>query len=613
MDFTPEEKLLMFNALAEECRKGIRRGEEAALREYVSLQWNDPVLDDFQWDILKSGMLGGINEIAIKGCTSPGKGYSVALLANCWFDVFPESKVIVTSSDISHATRVMFGEVKAIRQLMAFPGTAKVMTEEFKGLIPTGRMIRDRVLKKDVPEYEDDPKHYLIVANPKSGEGFSGAHGPATLFIFDEASSVLDELYKNARQQALLIVALSNPRVLSGWFYDLFRPADEMDKTQTIPTPVGPRRLFTIGGMDCRNVREKRLKKPFGPLGGIEIAGQHFKQGERIPEELFKTIKTVIPNQMDYAKYAETMADPDEFHRRVFGQGQFPKEDAATNLFMKAWFERARKAWNPNLPVDAFGLDLAASTFGDETVLAAGGTLGCREFHAWKKADTTLTVAEVLKVAIEVYGIDLKRGTVPVAVDMQSIGSAVFDMLTNEGVLCVEVWANGAPQVNREKYANRRAEVYGELSSRMNPEEYPQVPFAIPPNEPKLDQELSAHHKIPSARGFSVTPKDRYRGMVFNSHTIKEHIGRSPDRSDALAYLYAAVRTLDSGVSPVLQRPLVLLTEEEQLALAIEEGKEQEEESPEAVADREFNEQIAQLLGWEREEPVKEVPYPSFL
>lgn len=612
MDYTPEEKRILLEALAEECRVNIRTGSEDALWEYISLQWDDPVLDDFQRDIIRSGMLGGIKEIAIKGCTSPGKGFSVAVLANCWFDVFSESKIIITSSDISHATRTMFGEVKAVRQRMKFPQHAKIMTEEFKGQIRTGRILKDRVTKKDEPEYEDDPKHYVLVANPKGGEGFSGAHGPATLFIFDEASAVPDDLYKNAKQQSKLIVALSNPRVLSGWFYDLFRPAEDMDVTQTIITPSGPRRIYTIGGMDCRNVREKRLKEPFGPLGGIDIAGTHFDQGERIPEEFFVQVKTTIPNQMDYAKYAETMADPDEFHRRVFGEGRFPKEDAATNLFMKGWCERARKAWHNQIPVEAFGLDLAASTFGDETILAAGGIEGCRDLHGWKKSDTTKTIAEVLRVARDEYGIDLTQGRHPVAVDMGSIGKAIFDSLTQMGVQCVEVWSQGAPQVNREKYANRRAEVYGELSSRMNPEESPQSVFAIP-HDVKLEQELCAHHKLASARGFSVTPKDRHKGMLFNGHTVREHLNRSPDRSDALAYLYAAVRTMECGSIPTLSRPLILVTAEEELEIAMKEAEGKTEESEAERLQREFNEELAALMGWETVEEHKEVPFPSFL
>src|SRR5690606_2895952 len=124
----------------------------------------------------------------------------------------------------------------------------------------------------------DNGKHYITIANPESGEGFSGQHGPATLFVFDEASIVRDLLYENAKKQARHIVALSNPRTLGGWFRNAF-PLDDPDKTQTINTPFGRRRLVTVGGKDCINVKQKRLEKPIGPLGGIDIRGRHFEMG----------------------------------------------------------------------------------------------------------------------------------------------------------------------------------------------------------------------------------------------------------------------------------------------------------------------------------------------
>lgn len=597
----PEVRKAAREANIQRCREGIIRGNEAALWKYVGLQWPDIILDEFQRDIIQSGMLGGIKEIAIKGCTSPGKGFAVAVLANSWFDVHPKCKVIVTSSNIEHAARVMFGEITSVRLQMKHPRPAKLMAKEFWD--------------------EKDPNRYLICANPKTGEGFSGAHGPATLFVFDEASAVVDALYDNSRQQSRLIVALSNPRVLAGWFREMFRPAEDPDLTQTIITPAGPRRLITVGGSDCRNVKEKRLKEPFAPLGGIDIRGQHFDQGQRIPEELFLEVKTVIPNQMDYAKYLETMALPDEFRRRVFGEGKFPQEDAEAQLFLQSWFQRSFAAWSPDLPVDAFGLDLAASEMGDRTVLAAGGSLGVRKLHIRQKADTMQTVGWVIETAKNEYGIELMHGSVPVGVDMNGIGKAVYDRLCELGVACIPIWNNGAPQVNRDRYANRRAEVYGELSSRMSPDETPDVPFALP-EDFELQEELCAHCKIPTSRGFNVTPKDRYRGMLFVGHTIKETLGRSPDKADAVGYLYVAVRSLDVGAAPTLKRDLILITPEEQMAAAIAEADEKEKMTEQQRCQARIDEEqadkysvFAKTMGWDIQDQkdVGEIAYPEFL
>src|SRR5512146_1785262 len=108
-----------------EClRNEIRGGDdgaEAALWDYIGLQWPYAVFDDFQKQIITCGATGAVVEIAIKGCTKPGKGFSVGMLVCIWFDVYPDSKVIITSSDIDHATTVMFGQVKRLWLEMKYP------------------------------------------------------------------------------------------------------------------------------------------------------------------------------------------------------------------------------------------------------------------------------------------------------------------------------------------------------------------------------------------------------------------------------------------------------------------------------------------------------------
>ena len=78
-----------------------------------------------------------------------------------------------------------------------------------------------------------DQPNYLRIANPETEEGFSGHHGPHTLFLFDEATAAPDKYYALAQTQARLIVALANPRTLTGWFRRGF-PQYEPNKTQTV-------------------------------------------------------------------------------------------------------------------------------------------------------------------------------------------------------------------------------------------------------------------------------------------------------------------------------------------------------------------------------------------
>jgi hypothetical protein len=619
-NFTPEQEALMRETFLSESRREIRNGNRTALWEYVWVQWPGAVFDDFQRDIIESAVIGNLSEIAIKGCTGPGKGFGVATVANIIFDVWDECKIITTSSDISQATSVMFGEIKAVRQRMKWPHYAKVMTEEFKGQRATGRMVKNRQTGLIEPEYEDDPKKYLKIANPKTGEGMSGQHGPFSVLIADECSAVPDDIYRNALQWAKLIVALSNPRVLSGWFFDLFSPArEDPDVTQTVTCETGLRRLITIGGQDCRNVREKRLKRPIAPLGGIDIDGRHFEPGEKIPKDVYEKVKPIIPAQTCYDQYMTTMNSPEDFVKRVLGEGKFPLEDAQTQLFLKSWFPRCHQAFAQSKPpVEAFGLDLAATKDGDSTVLAAGSWHGLYAIHETQKADTSKTIGWVIEEVKDKYSIDLTDGRVPIAVDNGGMGKSVCDLLAERGCNVVVVSGQGSPHTGKDLYFNRRSEIYGELSRRMSPIDTPETPFAFAPNT-ELEQELCAHHKIPTGRGYKLTPKDRFPGQKIDGYCIKESLGRSPDRSDALAYLYAAARTLEVSGVPTLGRPLLLLTPEEELQAA-DSVKLPEDETEEERGERlrrEFQADFNRLLpapDGEREEvAVAEVPFPSFL
>src|SRR5690606_13641555 len=118
----------------------------------------------------------------------------------------------------------------------------------------------------------DTPKHYLAIANPKTGEGFSGQHGPRTMFIFDEPSAVSEELYENDRKQAQMIIAHAITRSPGGWFRRAF-PLDAPDENRAVATSFGNGRCITVGGSICANVRRQRLEKPIAPAGGITIAG----------------------------------------------------------------------------------------------------------------------------------------------------------------------------------------------------------------------------------------------------------------------------------------------------------------------------------------------------
>ncbi len=321
---------------------------------------DDPVLrlDDWQRDyILRPFFDEAVFEIVVKGNTKPGKGAAVSIAINLWFEVFDPAKIILTSATHQHAKSVIFAEVIKWRHQM-------------KAAKPC------RVLLKSIA---DTDQHYVEISNPLSGEGFSGQHGPSTLFVFDESTAIPKRFYEDAGKQARKIVAIGNPRALSGWFWEMFRPCKDRNVTQIVPAPMGLRQCVTVGGQDCMNVRNKRLELPLGPPGGITIRGRHFDANERIPPAYYQDVKPLIPNQVDYARFLAISSHADPRHVAVFALGHFPDEDPERQVILASWLGRHIEAYRDRwqeIVVIAFGLDVARSLDGDKSVLTYGGETG---------------------------------------------------------------------------------------------------------------------------------------------------------------------------------------------------------------------------------------------
>lgn len=508
-----EEEAFAFRALG---TYAALEASEGNPRPLIEAQWPGLLLDDFQHDLLAAIFSPEIREVFVKGNTSCGKGGAVGIAVCLYYSLFEDAKVVITSASYHHAQSVLFAEVRKWFDRMAYP--------------PAGTALRTGI--------SHTAQHYVDVVNPDSDEAFSGRHGRNTLFVFDEATAIADERYKLANTQATTFVAVANPRTLGGAFREAF-PLAAPDETATIDGPFGKRRCITVGGGDCMNVRERRLERPLGPLGGIEVRGQHFGHGEPIPEELHAEVAPLIPGQVCYDTWKALVSDPDPFIVEVFGHGRFPTEDPENQLILPSWLPENTAAWHTDLPVSGFGLDVAASRSGDESVLAAGGQEGVRALHVWHYLDTMATVGKVQQIARERYGIDLQQGEVPVAVDMDGLGKGVGDRLAELGVKVVEIRGNAPASEDPHRYGNLRAQAYGMLADRLRPDGKFDQPFGLP-DDPKLREELVAPERVfvgSDGLKFRITPKERRPGKVLKGQTLREKLGRSPDRADAVAYM----------------------------------------------------------------------------
>lgn len=545
-----------------ELQAAIGQAREGKIRPYVNLQWPSARLDPWQWDILESLFDPSIRRVFVKGNTGCGKGASAGIACCMYYHIWDDAKIVITRDSADRAVDIAFGEVTKWWNKMRYR--------------PPGVML-------GATAYENK-QHIMRVVNPKEEEGFRGAHSENVLFWFDEATSPnLEDKFDIAMTQAKKFLALSNPSTLAGSFRAAF-PKSDPDTTQTFTDQYGRTRCITIDGYQCTNVKEKCLEQPIGPIGGITIGERHYRHGEPISPEDFAKCRPIVPGQTCYDEFMSLLHHPDPIKRNVYALGKFPDEDPDKQLILQSWlskprnsiastphpllemvhkwstlspvdyyrevrklFEGNREAFNELFPIEGGGLDVAASKHGDSSVLALGGAYGVREIHECQFKDTQQTMEWVLEVFAS-YGIDLPKSKLPLGIDWGGgYGNAVGDPLKQRRVNVVEIHGNASSDVDSKKYANKRAELYGEAGRRLDPHgDFRMIPFMMPDNQ-NLQEELTAPQKIFAGHDgekFYITPKDR-RGASdnFKGKTIKELLGRSPDRGDAVVYLLCALRT----------------------------------------------------------------------
>ena len=385
-----------------------------------------------------------------------------------------------------------------------------------------------------------------------SGNSYDRVTGvPVTLICIDESSGCPEKYYTDALSQTRMLIAISNPRAPSGWFYNGFASARGfISGCATQNSSSGPMRLISVGGIHCVNVRAKRLANLIGPPKGIHINGREFRQGEPIPESFFKYVKPLIPGQMTLDKFQELEETRDREWRAY---GRFPKSGTEFDLFGYDWKEIHKTQYalrDEKVRCRAIGFDVGRSKLGDPSCLAFGDEHGLKELYLEHIKNQMDLQGWVWKVAND-RGMNIYDGEVPIAIDYVGVGAGIADSLEAEGAFVIKI--EGAAERDKLQYFNRRTEIYGELANAMDPTANKE-PWIVPVDtftDPWLWDELMAHERIFTRKAGQYRLNDKRRKpankaepLPDNRTPVEEKINRSPDRSDAVAYLFQAVREL---------------------------------------------------------------------
>lgn len=498
---------------------------------FCKLCWPDMKLYDKQAETILS--VRENKQTYVHAAHAMGKSRLAAITAIWWFCSRSPAKVIATSSSERQLRDVLWAEIRLLTDQSAVKLPLEVM---------------DLEVRKLNPDFPHASKEQYLPGQKITGqvagkvESFQGHHlpndRPRVLLLFEEASSIDDELKVAGDSWAHHELIIGNPISVNNFFYRDCKAGDAADPSGEAKLA---RHVIHIDGQDSPNVRL-----------GMRLAAS----GHKGPWPL------VIPGLLSYPEYLIRNQEWDEVAIRTRLRGLF-YEGADALLFPMTWLDRAQgefkilaarfraaiQAGKPLAPRKgrAMGIDVAMGGR-DDTVWTIVDEFGVLE-------QIILDTPNTMEIPGRTINLMKKHGMPAgnVAIDMGG-GKPIFDRLAEQGYHIHGVHFGGAAgegvsdpkkaDAAKKAYKNKRAELYGTLREFLDPSLRPLNPFVLPDSDHLLRQELAI---LPimydSDSRLVLPPKDRPSGGASGGSggskkvkTIKEMLGgRSPDRADSLA------------------------------------------------------------------------------
>jgi len=391
------------------------------------------------------------------------------------------------------------------------------------------------------------PKHYIAGHVTRQVENFQGHHLPEdtlprVLFIFDESSGVGDEFYDATDSQAHRILVIGNPLNTTNFFY---RECRSGNAAHVDDRPGLQKKVIHIDALDSPNVIAGMLWKKRGYPG-------------KPPQP--------IPGVISYEEYVERLATWDRFKQHTRLHGKFP-EGSADQLFPIEALDIAQDNFSKTAARDtrrAMGVDVAG---------------GGRDKSSWCVVDRFGVIEQFSKDTpdtMEIAGITIqlmKKHDIAdrsVTIDAGGGGKQIGDRLWEQNIE-VRVINFGQSATDKKAYANKRAEMYGRLSTALqqiatfDTEGQLVTGFTLPPNCNALREDLNVLPDSRDSEGrLKLPPKDRATDAHRESKmkTIRQMLGRSPDDGDAAALAWEALgirvrppRPTGAGLIATSKRP----------------------------------------------------------
>ncbi len=356
--------------------------------------------------------------------------------------------------------------------------------------------------------------------------------GKARDFIgYDELADFLESQYVfintwnrsvSPNQRCRIVGATNGPTTAEGMWITR-RWAAWLDPKHPNPAEDGELRWYlTVEGQEI---------EADGP-GPHEVRGKLVKATSRT------FIRSRLEDNPDLADtdYGDRLEGlPDEL-RRVYKEGDFTlgMKDDDWQVIPTSWIMAAQQRWTPRPPegyaMTAIAVDVAPGG-GDKRVIASryGGWYAPLNVATEIDPDGRKTAAAVVTV---------RRDNCPVVVDLGGGWGGDASMALRDNGIKVLPYMGVSPSRARTRdgkmrFFNKRSEDIWRFREELDPEQEGGSVIALDPNDSELMSDLASFRwskvRIEDGLGIKIEPKEK----------IKERIGRSPDRGEAVVMCLA--------------------------------------------------------------------------
>ena len=491
-------------------------------------------------------------ETMVPACHQVGKDFVAGFIAVYWLCSRRPARAVTTSVKYDQLNDVLWGEIRNFIDTSKYPLPLQYNQMLIRQIRGDGSFV---------------PKSELVGQVISQGESLLGRHLPSdiprTLIIFDEASGIENMVYEGGDTWSHRKLIIGNPYPSGNFFETGVEEGDIFVEA----TGEIRRKIIQIKATDSPNVKfavqeilhgyrkpEKMLiqseNQPWGIYSEVEyhnLLSEWERKGFENPPE-----KTLTPGVIGFYKYLEHRQIWNPVQQCIRLDAEFYK-GAEVMLFPVDWLNAAEKAFEehnrtPYRKGKTIGVDSAQG--GDNTSWAVCDDYGLIELVSMKTPDTSIIPDETIRL-MHLYNVAPEN----VLFDAGGGGKVHADNLRRNGYpVRIVGFGESTTDVNRHKkgmkstehkkeqeelryvYKNRRAEMYGLLQNRLNPQMGEQ--FSLPistvdPYKALRNQLRKMPLKLDNEGRMFMLPKNK-KDIDSNEKSLTELLGCSPDEADAL-------------------------------------------------------------------------------